>query len=195
MAITINLLPDLHQAKLKAKRYRQLAVGSSIVVCSASLGIVLVLFIAVQAQNVQMDRLKNSIQEKEAIWVGTPNLQKILTTQQNLVFLPQLYKERAYMTKFLNLLGSVSPKDIALQSLDLDSANTLKVIGRSRNYAAATKFAKALEASNVTLGPGAGRDNLPNFSNINLGALATATDGKVDFTLSASLSPGVIRGE
>lgn len=195
MAVRVNLLPDLRQAKLRARHHRQLAAGLATLVCAASIGVVVMLFAYVQVQGLRIHQLQGSINEKQATFLATPELEKMLTTQAHLAALPQLYDQRVLMTRFFNILGTISPRDLALQSLSIDETNTLKITGQARSYALATKLAKALEASNVTIGQDAKPDNQPHFLNVALADVTSdTTNGKVNFSLSAGLSPEATHG-
>jgi Tfp pilus assembly protein PilN len=192
MTPQINLLPEVRQLKLKAKRQRRIVTAVSAITVGTSVLVVIVLVLVSQGQKVRIRQLTNDIQSSQSEISGTPDLAKMLTTQQNLKSLPGLYQQRILMTRFYDLLSRVSPRDMALESLAIDGQNVLKVEGRARNYALASKFAKALEASNLTFGEGADEENAPHFSEVSLGTVAADDSGRVVFTLSAKLATEVV---
>jgi Tfp pilus assembly protein PilN len=191
MTPQINLLPEVRQAKLKAKRHRRLAAGLATAVIGFSLITVVVLALVSQAQKLRISQLSREIETRQNEIKTTPNLEKMLTTQQHLSSLPGLYSQRVFMTKFYNLLSGVSPRDLAFESLEIDAQNVMSVKGRARNYNIASKFAKALEASNLTLGDKANPNNSAHFSEVTLGTVSAEDDGKVVFELKAKIATEV----
>lgn len=194
MATLINLLPDVRQAKLRAKRLRQITAGLTSMVIAVCVAGVVVLFLITQGQKLRMGQLANEIKTKQATIDSTPDLGKMLTTQAHLASLPGLYQNRVLLTQFFSLLSSVSPKDISLENLEIAADGTLKFTVEARSYTIAAKFAQALEASNVTLGDGAGPDKPPHFTKVTLNGVAATSTGKVNFTATANVSPEVTRG-
>lgn len=195
MTALINLLPDVRQAKLKDERRRRLTTGISATIGVVSIGVIAVLFLFIQGQFLKIKSLTAEISDHQAAISQIPDLEDILTTQQHLDSLPSLYSQRVYLTKFYTLLGTISPKDLALQSIALDGKNSLKFSVRARNYFIAAKFAKALEASNVTLGFGAKESNNAHFTNVQLEAVSAEIDGKVTFAITATMGTEVTNGQ
>ncbi len=186
MAAAINLLPDIRLAKLRARRNRHLAVGVATIVCVISASVVLLLLLLIGAQNIRLAQINNNIKNKQAELDQITNLADIVTLQQHLDSLPGLYNSRIHLSRFFKVLVAVSPKELTVSKLELDSLNTLKVSGQSRNFATVNKLVKALEAST--------QDGRPNFDNIVLESLTNESVNKAAFTLTATMAPEVTYG-
>ncbi|MBW3538209.1 PilN domain-containing protein [Candidatus Parcubacteria bacterium] len=194
MTAKINLLPDIRQAKVRARQQRRLAAGIGTMVCTLSIGAVVVLALVMAAQKLRLAALQNSINASQNQLQSESNLKDMLTVQQHLAALPGLYDQRAYITRFLDTLVSVSPTQFAVSSLEIDAQNNLKFTGQAQNYNLVTKFTQALEASNLTLGPAASPSNPPHFTNVNISSVSLDSDNKVAFSLSATMAPQVTNG-
>jgi len=197
MTPKINLAPDRHQAKVKAKRSRQLILAISFLVTATSVGIMVALFLVAQGQNLAIRLTQNAINDDKTQinQYKQQGLQDAVTTQRHLDSLPVLYSQRVYLSKFFDVLISVSPQGFGVSRINIDSQNVIKFNGRAKSYTLAAKFAKALEASNVTIGSGAAAANTPYFSNIDLSGVSAASDGSVDFSVTATMSKEVTNGQ
>lgn len=192
--VHINLLPDARKDKLRDQNNRQLAISAATAAVVASVGGLVLLIVIIQAQNLQIRLLSNSISNKaEQITQDIPDAQVVATTQRHLESLGGLYANQVKMSKFFTVLASVSNKDVSISSVSLDTANKLTVTGTARSYNSASKLAAAMEASNVTLGENASPSNQPDFTSVLLNALS-GESGKVSFTITADVATGVTNG-
>lgn len=196
MATLINLLPDIRLAKLAFKRRKRLATIIASTVSGVGVVVVVVLFFITQGQQIKINALSGEIKQSQSQVSSTPDLAKILTVQQHLNSLNGLYAQKIYLSNLYSVLSSLTPGDVAMLSLELDPQNNLKMAAQARSYGAAAKFVKAVEASNVSLGFGAGANKMPYFGNIKLTTVAAdATNAnKVNFTFTATMSSEVTRG-
>lgn len=192
--VQINLLPDARKEKLHDQNNRQLAISAATTAVVGSIIVLVLLVVITQAQNLQIRLLSNSIENKQKqITQEIPDAQAIATVQRATDSLSQLYSGQVKMSKFFTVLGSVSNNDVSISSVSLDTTNKLTVTGVARSYNAASKLAEAMKASNVTLGENASPSNTADFSNVLLNTL-NGDQGKVSFTITAQVAPGVTRG-
>ncbi len=195
MAVHINLLPDARKDKLRDQNNRQLAISAATISVIGSVAVLVLLVVIIQAQNLQIRLLSNSISNKASqITQDIPEAQAIATTQVHLDSLGNLYANQVQMSKFFAVLGSVSNNDVSISSISLDATNKLTVSGVARSYNSASKLAEAMQASNVTLGENASPSNAPDFTNVLLNSL-NGEAGKVNFTITANVATGVTRGK
>lgn len=193
--VHINLLPDARKDKLRDQNNRQLAISAATTAVIGSVAALVLLVLIIQAQNLQIRLLSNSISSKEAqITQDIPDAQAIATTQVHLDSLGGLYANQVQMSKFFVVLSLVSNNDVSVSSITLDAANKLTVGGMARSFNSASKLAEAMKASNITLGENASPSNAPDFTNVLLNSL-TGEAGKVSFTITANVAPGVTRGK
>lgn len=191
MSVAINLLPDLRQAKLKDLRRRQLAVGVGITVWVVCGALVALLSVWAAGQKVVINTLTGSIKEKQEALKQVDGLIDALTADQHLASLPALYAKRVYLSKFFTAYMAASPVDTTISALAIDETNSLKITGTAPSYAQVAKLARALEASNVTVGEGAAVDNDPYFKNVSITGV-DGSDKNVAFTITTTISSGAV---
>lgn len=191
MSVAINLLPDLRQAKLKDLRRRQLAVGVGITVWVVCGALVALLSVWAAGQKVVINTLTGSIKEKQEALRQVDGLIDALTADQHLASLPALYAKRVYLSKFFESYMAASPVDTTISTLAIDASNSLKITGNAPSYAQVAKLARALEASNVTVGPGAAAGNTPYFKDVTITGV-DASDKTVAFTITTTISSGAV---
>jgi Tfp pilus assembly protein PilN len=193
--VQINLLPDARKEKLQDQNNRQLAISAATTAVVGSVVALVLLVVITQAQNLQIHLLTSSIANKEKqISQEIPDAQAVATVQRATDSLAQLYGNQVKMSNFFTVLGSVSNNDVSIGSVSLDTANKLTVTGVARSYNSASKLAEAMKASNVTLGENASPSNAPDFTNVLLNTL-NGDAGKVSFTITAGVAPGVTHGK
>lgn len=192
--VHINLLPDARKDKLRDQGNRQLAISGASIAVAASVGVLVLLVVITQAQRLQISLLSSSISAKaKQITTDVPEAQAIADTQRATDTLGQLYANQAKISSFFSVLGTVSNSDVSINNVSLDATNKLTVSGAARSYNSAAKLAEAMKASNVTLGDNASPSNQPDFSNVLLNSL-NGEQGKVSFTITATVATGVIHG-
>lgn len=192
MSVLLNLLPDLRQAKLRDKRRRQLASGVSVAIWSVCGGVILLMSIYWAGQKAVIAGYSKSITEKVKELQDIPNITEALTAQQHLSALPGLYNKRVYISKFLDTYAAANPTGLALSSLTLDASNALRISGTAGSYASVAKLARALDQSNLTIGPDALVTNQPYFTNIVISGASSESTGGVSFSIDLTVGSGAI---
>lgn len=182
MAILINLLPEVRQAKIKAKRQRHLTIAVAFAVCAVSLAAVAILAVITGGQALVIGQIQKDINNTQTEIQKDPDLPRILTVQSHLGSLSQLYDNRVYMTALFDLLPSVTPTDFAMSSFSIDAGGIITVSGQAKNISLVDKFVKALEAS---------KSSQAHFSNVTITSVNSGSDKKASFTASFQLNSGV----
>lgn len=191
MSVRINLLPDQKQAKVRAARSRQVAAAIATLVCSLSIGTVVVLLIITGAQKLRINGLNNDIESRQAELVSIEDLPEAVTAEQHLRSLVDLYDRRTALSKFFSLMESVAPvKEFGLSELT-NQEGKIKMLGRARSVQLVDKFVKTLEASNLQVGLGAKKSNEPHFTNVIVHVLQATDDNKINFELTTDVSSSV----
>jgi len=192
MSLVINLLPDLRQAKLRDKRRRQLASGVAVVVWSICGGLIVLLSVYWAGQKAVIAGYSKSITEKVSQLKQIPDITDALTAQEHLAALTSLYSQRVYISKFFSIYTAANPAEVALNTLTLDATNALKISGTSVSYASVAKLARALEQSNLTVGPDALVTNQPYFTNVAISGVSADSTGRISFTLDLAVGSGAV---
>jgi hypothetical protein len=194
MSILVNLLPDLRQAKLRERRRRQLVSGVAVTVWVICGGVVILMALYVAGQKVIIANYTSSINSEKKQLQAVPNLLDAYTAEQHLASLPGLYSQRVFMTKFFDAYSQSDPTVTNLESLTIDSSNTLTVQGVGPTYASVAKLARALAAMNVSIGTSAQADNTPYFSNVQITTVTNAQGKGVTYGISATIGSGATGG-
>src|SRR5476649_1828899 len=168
MSLSINLLPDLRQAKLREHRRRQLVTGVSVSIWVACGAVVALLSIYAAGQKVIIATTTKTITNDETSLKSVTGLVDALTANEHLASLPGLYGQRVYLSKFLAAYTQAQPAVATIGSLQIDPQGALTIVGTAPTYADVAKLARALAASNVTVGASASSSNSPNFTNVNI---------------------------
>jgi hypothetical protein len=93
--IQFNLLPDVKQQYIRAKRMKRTAIVVSFLVAASSVFVFVMLFLSVYVfQKKHIDNVNNDIQASVKTLKETPNLNKILTIQNQLNTLPSLHAQK-----------------------------------------------------------------------------------------------------
>jgi Tfp pilus assembly protein PilN len=195
MTARINLAPEVYQQSQRNKELRKVATSASVFVGAIAVGVVVVLLVLIGGQKVLLATIQSSINSDEAKLKTFSDLQDAATIQQHLDSLSSLQQQRLYLTKFFKTLQNTAPTDLQVTTLQVDSSNTLQADVRSRSYKTATKFAKALEASNVDIGPNASPSNSPYFTSVQLGEVGNDGQGAVEYKITATVSSEVTNGQ
>lgn len=194
MSILVNLLPDIRQAKLRERHRRQLMSGVAVLVWAVCGGVIVVMSLVWAGQKGIIANHNEKIAASTKTLKEEAGLIDALTAQQHLVSLTGLYDKRTYLSKFFTAYIESNPLEISLNSMTVDTQNTLVVTGAGKSYASVAKLARALEAANVTIGTAAAPTNAPYFSAVNISSVSNTTGIGVSFTLSTTLDSGVTRG-
>jgi len=189
----INLLPDVRQAKLQDKQRRQLAISVAIGTVLVAAVLLVIGFLVIQGQNVQVSKLSSKITTNKQKVASYPNVKAMLALQAKVAALPALYQQRAIITKLLNTISAVEPPDADFTNLSLTNDSQLVVTAEGKSFMTASRLADALKAANTVTGPGAKASNQPYFTNVQLSAV-TLGAGKTGYSVTASVNPGAISG-
>lgn len=194
MSTKINLLPDVRQAKIQDKSRRRLAVAVMAGSVMVLIGALLLGFLTEQAQRLTINSLTNSIKDKKTQINNTPDIKTMLSLQARLAALPKLYSDRVLMTKLNKVLSGLEPSDTAFTDLSIDNNHQLTFNATGKTYLTAARIAKALEASNVSVGDGAAATNEPYFSDVQLSAV-TSDSGTTTYSVTATVNQGATSGQ
>ncbi len=150
--IQFNLLPDVKQEYLKAKRLKRLTVSLSFLFASACLIIAVLLFLAVGvAQKNNMRDLNKDITAAAKQVQSTPEINKIITVQNQLAGVTTLHNTKPAATRLFNYLSQVTPTDIALSTVNVDFVGyTFILAGTAKDLLAVNTLVDTLKFTTYT---------------------------------------------
>ena len=193
----LNLAPEDNQASQRSKRRRQVATSIGALVCAVSLGVVVVSVLVLGSQKVFLSALNTDVKNSQAKVAGYTNLEAAATAQQQLTTWAQLAGSQGQFSQFFQVLQEFAPQGVAATSISVDDNNNLTMSGTANSYSLVTKFADALQASNVQIGPGHAATNQPYFTNVQLSGVNSSSSGggSVGFQLTTTMSSQVTNGQ
>jgi len=194
VSVRVNLLPDIRQQRLREVHRRQSATVIAVLIWVAVGGVTLLLALFNGTQKFRIADLSGKINDKKNQLSNISGLVDALTAQQHLASLPGLNGQKIFYTKFFTAYSALAPGDVALNSLSVDNTNLLKVSGTAQSYTSVAKLADALEAANVTVGPGANSNNDPYFTDVSVNQVSKGGTGQVSFNITAQVASGVTSG-
>ncbi|HUC86894.1 MAG TPA: PilN domain-containing protein [Candidatus Saccharimonadales bacterium] len=195
MNVRLNLAPEVYQASQRAKQRKQLATSIGVLVSAVSVGIVVVSLIILGGQKVLLAALNNSVKQRQNKVSQYAELGTAATAQQHLQAWSQLAGTQGHFSNFFQILQDFAPQGVAATQVSVDNTNTITMTGDANSYDLVTKFAKALEASNVQVGPSHAATNQPYFTNVQLSNVSNNGSDGIGFQLTTTMSSEVTSGQ
>lgn len=185
--VQLNLLPDVKLEYIKTKRTKRLVLSLSFLVIAVSVSFFIFMLIFVDGiQKKHMSNLDKDIDEKVTTIQNTPEVDKILTIQNQLAVINGKHDEKPTATRLLPYLAQVLPNGSKLTELKADfKTNTITITGNTTDINAINKFVDTLKFAEYTIKPDA--KGKP-FSQVVLSSYTT-DPGKAEFTVTAKFDP------
>lgn len=189
--IQFNLLPDVKQQYIKARRQKHSVIVISLLTAAAALFIFIMLFLTVHVfQKQTMKGLDNDIAQSSENLKNTKDLDKILTIQNQLKSLPDLHNKKPVTSRLFTYLTQLTPAQVSIASVELDyNEKTLSLAGTADSLSTVNKFIDTLKFSTfsaTTAGEAAGTPETDKpFSDVVLSSFAKTDTGatyQISFT-------------
>ena len=200
MSTRINLLPDIRQAKQADAGRRHLASLAGVMAVVVGGGILTLLVIITQAQNLRIHQLSSDITKKQTTLAGDKDLAAALTVQKQLQQLSGLYKDRVYASQFLIQLAAIMPPNSSVTAVATSPASgavpSLTTISISAiDMPTADKLVQSLAASHTKTGPNASETKTPDFTKVTVSSFTVDDKGRVTFSLTTTIDKGLYNHE
>jgi hypothetical protein len=176
--IQFNLLPDIKLEYIKARRTKRLLIAVASLVATASLAMVIILFVFVGLlQKKHMTDLRNDINSNVKKLQGTQDLDKILTIQNQLSSLGALHDQKPTTSRLFGYLAQVTPSNVTISKVNVDFPNnTIVVSGEAKSLLDVNRFVDTLKFTNYTSDKDANATPLA-FSKVLLTTFGTGEKG------------------
>jgi Tfp pilus assembly protein PilN len=125
MRVQFNLLPDVKQQYIKAQRAKKTITAIALlvsVVCAAMF--VLTLSVVYGVNKLQLSGADKSIKNYQKQLSDIPNLDKILTIQNQLTNLQNLHQNKHITSRLFDYLYQLTPTTVKMGRLNLDLAES-----------------------------------------------------------------------
>lgn len=191
--IQFNLLPDVKLEFVKTKRTQRIVIGTSLIVIAACVFVMIVLLtIVFVAQKKNLSDLNGDIQEMTAEIQRTPDIDKVLTVQNQLKSLPELHNSKPAATRVYDYLTQVTPATATISQLNVDfEENSVTITGNASSLDVVNVFADTLKFTTFKQGgqPANEKGN-PAFANVVLSQFSRNTAGTT-YTMEAAFDPTI----
>lgn len=150
--IQFNLLPDVKLEYIKARRTQRLVMFVSVVLGGIALFVFVVLFLVVNVwQRQHLAALDSDIKKDTQTLESIPNLDRILTVQNQLNSLTGLHEQDPAAQRLFGYVGQVTPAQASVSSLSADfTENKLTLSGTANAVSTVNQFVDTLKFTTYT---------------------------------------------
>ncbi len=156
--IELNLLPDIKQEFIHARRQKRIVIAAMIFTCIASVGLVVLLsFYAFAGQSLRQTLANDAIASKSKELKSEKDLVRNLTIQNQLSSLTQLHEAKPVyerLFEYLKVLNPEAPNNISISKVTIatseESIDTLVIEGSAKDYQAVTVFKDTLDNAQLS---------------------------------------------
>lgn len=145
--VQFNLLPDVKLEYLKAQKTKRTVLLGVISVTALMVFIFVLLFLIVNVfQKQHLANLNENIEVKTKELKSVPDLDKVLTIQNQLTALPKLHEDKPATSRLANYLVLLTPSDAKITDVTIDfSDSTIDLNGTAGNLETINRFADILK--------------------------------------------------
>lgn len=145
--IQLNLLPDVKQQFIKTRRTKRLITLISVLSAGSAFGVMAILFFASNVwQTRTIDSLTKDIQSNLSELQSVPDLDKILTVQEQLNSLDMLHSQKTAATRLYTYLPQILPQGVYVSELIINyEESTLEISGNTDSLESVNKFVDTIK--------------------------------------------------
>jgi hypothetical protein len=193
--IQFNLLPDVKLEYIKAKRLKSLTVMIAILFAGSCLVIAVLLYLAVNVgQKKHMNDLNTDITTAAKKVQNTPDINKIITVQNQLTSLPALHDGKPAATRLFNYLAQVTPTNVTYSNVLVDFVgDTFSISGSANDLLGVNTFVDTLKFTKYT-DKTAGAQPANAFSKVLLTGFSTNDKGAT-YQVTMSFNPDIFNNQ
>jgi Tfp pilus assembly protein PilN len=172
--IQLNLLPDVKLQYIKARRDRRMIMTLSVLISAAAVGLLILLLAVNGLQKKHINDLSEDIASESSQLQKQPDINKILTVQNQLGSLTNLHAGKPAANRLFDYLNSLTPSQVAITNFRIDfTQQTITVTGTADALASVNKYVDTLKFTTYTSDKAA--DSAKAFSNVVLSSFGIAT--------------------
>lgn len=147
MRLQVNLLPDVKLEYIRARRMKRLVMGASFAAAGVAFAVFIALFVIVNVvQQNHIANLDKDIEQGVAEIQSVPDIDKVLTIQNQLNSLTALHEENPETSRLFNYLKELTPAQASVSTVTMDfETNKLSLDGEADSLETVNKFADTLK--------------------------------------------------
>lgn len=191
----LNLLPDVKLQYIRAKRQKRLVIGLSALVSAAFLIILIALFAYVRvSQKHYISALTQDINTATDQLKQKPDLDKILTIQNQLGSMAQLHDQKVISSRLFDYLAQATPNNATISNVEVDfDQSTMDIKGNADALSTINQFADAIKFTQFQA-PGQTPESGNAFSSVvlksfNVNSSSIGQNGKISYELQFNFQP------
>jgi Tfp pilus assembly protein PilN len=182
--IQLNLLPDVKLEYIKAERSRRLVLSVSFLVAAVSVVLLLLLLSVDGLQHKHLSDLTKDINSESSKLQNEPQIDKILTVQNQLNSLTNLHSQEPAAGRLFDYLNETTPSNVDITDFTIDfTQQTATITGTSANLANVNQYIDTLKYTTYTTSDNS--SSQPAFSSIVLSSFSLNSSAQ-DATQAAS---------
>lgn len=187
--LQFNLLPDVKLEYVKTQRTKHLLTLLSFAASAAGIAVLLLSAVTVYGvQKKSLHDLNDDIKTYSTQLKSVPNLDKILTVQNQLSTLTSLHDQKPVTSRLFTYISQVTPAQASLNKLTIDfTANTLTIGGSTPGLDVVSTYTDTLKATKYSTGAGA---DTHAFSDVVLSSFSRSDQGAT-FTITCNFDPAI----
>lgn len=142
----LNLLPAVKMEYIKAQRARRLVTSVAVIVAVASVALLLLLLSVSGLQKKHINDLTNDISDETSQLKAKPQINKMLTVQNQLSALTDLHSGEPAASRVFSYLNQVTPTRVSITDFSIDfTQQTATITGTSDNLAHVNQYVDTLK--------------------------------------------------
>lgn len=192
MIVQFNLLPDVKLEYIRAARTRRLVTAVSVIVTAVSLLLFVSLFSTVHfVQKKNSADLSKDIAAASQKLQDIPDLDRILTVQNQLNSIPSLNSQKPATERLFGYITVTTPKDVAITKLNVDfQQHTVSVAGTTSSIDKVNKYVDTLKFTKYKLTDDESAGEPRAFSNVVLSTFSRDKD-MTTYTIDFNFEPAI----
>lgn len=193
--IQLNLLPDVKLQYIRAQQQRRLVFAVSFLVSAVSVGMLVLLLAYGALQKTNLGHLNKDINSETAELKAKPDINKILTVQNQLGSLTALHATKPAATRVFGYLNQVTPTDSGISTLKIDFTTlSITIDGGSDSLTAVNKYVDTLKYTKYSVDKGV--TSKKAFSSVVLSSFGVNNEGgpgtrPTSFSISLTYDPAI----
>lgn len=191
--IQFNLLPDVKLEYVKAQRTKRLVMSFAVIATISSFALFALLFIAVNGvQKKSMGDLEDDITKYSNQLKDIPDLNKILTIQNQVGALDGLHSQKVVTSRMFGLVQETTPADVTISDYGVDfAASTMTISGGAPSLDKVNTYVDTLKFATFTKD---GDSGVKAFSNVVMSQFGRSEVGTT-YSVTLGYDPALFSGE
>ena len=188
--IQFNLLPDVKLEYIKAQNMRRMILTSAVIVSLLALTVLGVLIGANQLGKKHLSDLSRDITNQSRKLQNEPNIDSILTIQNQLESLTALHGMKPAASRTFDYLNRLTPAKVSLTSYNTDlTTQVVTLSGTADALSTVNQYVDTLKVTSYsTTADGTTSAKLPAFSDVVLSSFGLTASTKTDQAASYSIT-------